>query len=122
MVRPSWDDYFLSLAKAAATRATCLRKQVGAVLVLDRRVVSVGYNGSPPGEAHCTDEGVGCLMEHGHCVATVHAEVNAIAQAARHGTRVEGATAYVTIRPCPSCNKLLLAAGVSRVVWADEYP
>lgn len=117
--RPAWDEYFFSLAKAAATRATCLRRKVGCVIVQGKQVVALGYNGSPPGEEHCLD--VGCLMDNNHCIRTTHAEANAIAQAARHGVKVEGATAYVTLEPCRTCAKLLLSAGVAEVKWAEAY-
>lgn len=119
MSRVSWDEYFFQLARAAATRSTCDRKHVGCVLVRDRSVLASGYNGSVTGEAHCTD--AGHLMEAGHCVRTVHAEANAIALAAKHGTRVESATAYVTATPCSSCYKLLLNAGVVRIVAGERY-
>ena len=117
--RLGWDRYFLSMARVAATRATCTRKQVGAVIVLDRRVLSTGYNGSLRGEPHCTE--VGCHMEEGHCIRTVHAEANAILQAARHGTRLEGATIYTTASPCWPCFKLIANAGIVRVCYAEQY-
>lgn len=118
-LRPSWDEYFVGIARQAASRATCKRKQVGAVLVRDRAILSTGYNGSVRGLPHCIDDG--CVMEDGHCVATVHAEANAIAQAAKHGARIDGATCYVTASPCWGCAKLLLNAGVIRVVYGEEY-
>jgi len=92
--RPTWNQYFAELATLTAARSTCPRASVGCVLVKDNRVVSTGYNGSAPGMPHCTD--VGCFTEHNHCIRTIHAEVNAIAQAARTGVTTEGATAYVT--------------------------
>jgi dCMP deaminase len=119
MYRPSWDQYFMSVAKVAATRATCPRKSVGAVIVKDRQVLTTGYNGSLPNEPHCIE--VGCDLQHNHCVRTVHAEVNAILQAAKHGTSVSGATLYVTAKPCPNCTKLAIGAGISRIVYAEEY-
>lgn len=119
MSRPSWDEYFLSIAQAAATRATCDRKHVGAVLVRDRQILATGYNGSVRGAPHCDDAGHD--MQDGHCVRTVHAEANAIAQAARAGTRVDGATLYVTAFPCWPCMKLVINAGVVRVVYKDAY-
>lgn len=115
MSRPSWDEYFGGVAEVVATRATCDRAYVGAVLVRDRRILSTGYNGSPPGEPHCDD--VGHTMSNGHCIATSHAELNAIAQAARAGARLEGATCYVTHAPCPGCRKALASAGIIRVVY-----
>jgi len=118
-VRPSWDQYFLKLAMLASERATCPRMHCGCVLVKDRYVLSTGYNGSLPGLEHC--EEVGCLIVDGHCVRTNHAEMNAIAQAARHGVPIEGATAYVTNMPCTTCAKALLAAGIGRVVVFSDY-
>lgn len=117
--RPSWDEYFLEIAKLVSTRATCPRASVGAVLVLDKRIVATGYNGAPPGEPHCTE--VGCLMEDGHCQRAIHAEVNAIAQAAQFGVAVRGATLYVYDslgrgRECRECRKVVKAAGVMKVV------
>lgn len=118
-MRPSWDQYFLKLAMLASERATCPRMHCGCVLVKDRYVLSTGYNGSLPGLEHC--EEVGCLIVDGHCVRTNHAEMNAIAQAARHGVPIEGATAYVTNMPCTTCAKALLSAGIRRVVVFSDY-
>ena len=95
--RVTWDEYFMNIARVVATRATCDRKHVGAVLVRDKTILSTGYNGSIRGLPHCTE--VGCLMENDHCVRTVHAEANAILQAARHGVRIEGADIYVSDVP-----------------------
>lgn len=118
-VRPSWDEYFLGMAAMVARRATCDRKHVGAVLVRERNVLSTGYNGSIAGHPHCDD--VGHLIEDGHCVRTVHAESNAVAQAARNGVRVDEATCYVTAAPCWPCFRLLANAGVSQVVYSEQY-
>ena len=117
--RPSWDHYFMSLAHTVATRATCDRKHVGALLVRDRVILSTGYNGSVRGMKHC--EEVGHLMEDGHCIRTIHAEQNAIAQAAMHGTRIEGADLYVTASPCWICFKLVANVGVKRIVYGEFY-
>lgn len=117
--RPSWDEYFMELAGVAASRSTCLRRAVGAVLVRDRRILATGYNGSPPGFPHCTEEG--CLIRDGHCVRTVHAEMNAVVQAALHGVSIDGATVYCTSFPCLHCAKVLIGAGVKRVVYRDAY-
>lgn len=117
--RASWDDYFLQMAKQAATRATCDRKLVGAVIVRDKSVLATGYNGSIRGLPHCDE--VGHLMIGGHCARTVHAEVNAVAQAARNGTRVEGATIYVTAFPCLGCMKMIANAGIAKVVYDEIY-
>jgi dCMP deaminase len=117
--RVSWDRYFLDIAKVVATRATCDRKLVGAVLVRDRTVLACGYNGSIRGMPHCSE--VGHDMENGHCVATIHAEANAILQAARNGVAIEGADAYITASPCWNCFKLLANAGVKRIVYGEFY-
>jgi dCMP deaminase len=117
--RPSWDSYFLRIADAASERSTCLRRSVGAVLVRDRRILATGYNGAPEGLPHCLD--VGCLMVDGHCVRTLHAEQNALLQAAAHGVSTQGATVYVTSEPCFHCTKMLLNARVQRIVYRDPY-
>jgi dCMP deaminase len=118
-MRASWDEYFLRIAAEVATRATCKRRHVGAVAVRDRSIVATGYNGSVRGLAHCED--VGCLMVEDHCARTVHAEANAVAHAAREGARLAGSTIYVTAAPCWACFRLLVNAGVERVVYSDEY-
>lgn len=117
--RASWDEYFMNLATVVATRATCDRKHVGAVLVRERTVLSTGYNGSIRGLPHCDE--VGHMMENGHCVATVHAEANAIVQAAMNGVAIEGATIYTTASPCWPCFKLIANAGVKRIVYGEFY-
>jgi len=109
------------MASTVSTRATCLRKKVGAVIVIDRTIISTGYNGSLPGTAHCDDQGVGCMMENGHCVRTVHAEVNAIAQAARNGHATRNSTIYCTASPCWPCFKLIVNAGITTVVFEEFY-
>lgn len=119
--RIPWDDYFMGIAREVSLRGTCGRKQVGAVLVRDRTILSTGYNGSPRGQPHCVEEGVGCEMDNGHCVRTVHAEANAIAQAARNGVSSVGSTLYTTASPCYLCAKLIVNAGVVRVVYDREY-
>ena len=108
--RVSWDEYFMNIARVVATRATCDRKHVGAVLVRDKTILSTGYNGSIRGLPHCTE--AGHMMEDGHCVATVHAEANAIIQAAKNGVAIEGATIYTTASPCWPCFKLIANAGL----------
>jgi dCMP deaminase len=126
--RPSWDEYFLKIAAEVAKRSTCLRRQIGAVLVLGKRILATGYNGAPSGLPHC--EQVGCLRErmsvpsgerHELCRG-LHAEMNAFLQAARYGSRIEGASLYCTHHPCILCSKMLINAGVRRVVIADDYP
>ncbi|MCP4901972.1 MAG: dCMP deaminase family protein [bacterium] len=118
MNRISWDRYFLNLATQAATRSTCSRKHVGAVIVRDKTVLSTGYNGSVRGAPHCTE--AGCLMENSHCIRTVHAEANALIQAARHGIRLEDAQIYVTASPCFNCFKLIVNAGI-RIIFFGEF-
>jgi dCMP deaminase len=120
VTRPGWDEYFMEIARTVATRATCPRAQVGAVLTRAHRILTTGYNGAPRGVAHCTE--VGCLMVDGHCQRATHAEANAIVQGALHGVSLEGATAYCTHQPCSGCSKLLISAGVRRIVYAQAYP
>jgi dCMP deaminase len=117
--RSSWDKYFMDIAKQVATRATCDRKHVGALLVRDRIILSTGYNGSIRGLPHCDQ--VGHMLENDHCVATVHAEANAIIQAAKNGVRIDGATIYTTASPCWPCFKLIANAGVTRIVFGEFY-
>ena len=117
--RPSWDAYFLTIAAAVSQRSTCLRRSVGAVLVRDRRILVTGFNGAVRGQPHCLD--VGCDMQDGHCVRSVHAEVNAVIQAALHGVSTMGSTLYCTSQPCHGCTKVLLNAGVVEVVYAEPY-
>ncbi|MGQ9541775.1 MAG: deoxycytidylate deaminase [Armatimonadota bacterium] len=118
--RPSWDEYFMRIAKEVATRATCPRRSVGAVIVLDRRILTTGYNGAPHGLAHCTE--VGCKIVDGHCQRALHAEQNAILQAALNGVSTRGATMYVTCQPCNACAKMIINAGIMRVVFEGDYP
>jgi len=118
-MRSSWDEYFMMLAEDVSTRATCDRKHVGCILVKDKRVISTGFNGSLPGLPHCDD--IGHLMIAGHCKRTVHAEANAVTLAAKHGISVDGATAYINTFPCDNCFKILVAAGIKRIVYNDMY-
>ena len=117
--RLDWDTYFMNIAQQVATRATCDRKLVGAVLVRDRTILSTGYNGSTRGTPHCDE--IGHMMEDGHCVRTVHAEANAIVQAAKNGVRIEGATIYTTASPCWPCFKLIANAGIVCIVYGEIY-
>jgi dCMP deaminase len=117
--RASWDEYFMSIAQVVATRSTCPRKYVGAVIVRNRTILSTGYNGSIRGMPHCSD--VGHMMEEGHCVATIHAEANAIIQAARNGVSIEAATVYVTASPCWSCFKQIANSGIGRICFGEFY-
>jgi dCMP deaminase len=109
----------MAIGREVATRSTCDRKHVGAVIVRDKMILATGYNGSIRGLSHCDDEGH--MMEDGHCVRTVHAEANAIVQAARNGVRLEGADIYVTASPCFGCFKLIANAGLSRIVFGEFY-
>jgi dCMP deaminase len=117
--RASWDEYFMNIAREVATRSTCDRKHVGAVIVRDKSILATGYNGSVRGLPHCDDEGH--LMEDGHCVRTVHAEANSIAQAARNGMRIDGADIYVTASPCWGCFRLIANAGIVKIVFGELY-
>jgi len=117
--RVSWEQYFMNIAHEVATRATCDRKRVGAVIVRNRTILSTGYNGSIRGLPHCSE--VGHMMVNSHCVRTVHAEANAIVQAARNGVAIEGAEIYVTASPCWECFKLIANAGIKRIFFGEFY-
>ena len=125
---PSWDEYFMTLANQVATRTTCMRRGVGAVIVKERRILATGYNGVPAGLAHCAE--TGCLRQqlgvpsgqrHEICRG-LHAEQNAIIQAARMGVSIEGATLYCTHFPCVICAKIIANSGISRLVYRHSYP
>lgn len=126
--RPDWDEYFMEIMETVAKRANCDRGRSAAVIVKDRRIVSTGYVGAPAGLPTCDE--IGHLIkvayderggEHKHCVRTTHAETNAIAQAAKHGTSIDGATVYCRMTPCLDCTKLLINAGIVRVVCQRRY-
>jgi dCMP deaminase len=117
--RVDWHTYFMNIARQAATRATCDRKHVGAVIVRDRTILSTGYNGSIRGMPHCDD--IGHMIENDHCVATVHAEANAIIQAAKNGVRIDGAEIYTTASPCWNCFKLIANAGIGAIYYGEFY-
>lgn len=126
--RPSWDEYFLGIARLVATRSTCLRRQVGAVVVKNKQILATGYNGAPSGLEHC--DKVGCMREqmkipsgqrHELCRA-LHAEQNAFLQAARHGISVDGATLYITNQPCSICAKMIINAGIGKIIIEGDYP
>lgn len=119
MTRVDWHTYFMNIARQAATRSTCDRKHVGAVIVRDKTILSTGYNGSIRGMPHCDE--VGHLMENDHCVATVHAEANAIIQAARNGVRIDGAEIYTTASPCWNCFQLIANGGLHAVYYGEFY-
>jgi len=118
-MRPDWDTYFMDIATAVASRSTCDRAGVGAVFVRDKRILTTGFNGSPSGQEHCDD--VGHLLVGGHCVRTIHAELNAIIQAALHGITLRDSTCYVTHFPCLGCAKALANVGLARLVYRDDY-
>ena len=127
-VRPSWDEYFITITREVAKRSTCLRAKVGAVMVRDRSILATGYNGAPAGMPHCLE--AGCLIYESktpagdneeNCFRTIHAEINAIAQAARNGMRIEGADIYVTHTPCIHCFKVLVNTGIRRVFYEQSY-
>lgn len=126
--RPSWDEYFAEMLNTVKKRSTCLRRDVSAIIVKDNRIISTGYNGSPKGVKHC--EELGCLREklnvpsgerHELCRG-IHAEQNAIIQAAKLGVSIEGATLYCTHQPCILCAKMIVNSGISRVVYGEGYP
>jgi dCMP deaminase len=126
--RPDWDIYFLKIAQLASTRSTCLRRQVGAVLVKDRNILATGYNGAPSGLAHCAD--TGCLREKDHIPSGerhelcrgLHAEQNAIIQAASHGVSIRGSVLFCTNFPCVICSKMLINAGIRVIHYENGYP
>jgi dCMP deaminase len=127
MARPSWDEYFMEITRLVVSRSTCVRRQVGAVIVKDKKILATGYNGAPSGLPHCLE--VGCLRDemgipsgerHELCRG-LHAEQNAIIQAAYHGVSINGATLYCTNLPCIICTKMLINSGITRVVYGEGY-
>jgi dCMP deaminase len=125
--RPTWNEYFMLMAKLASTRSTCLAFPVGAVIVKNRQVLATGYNGSPSGTVHCIAQGF-CYEGLSSCDAStdlpsraVHAEANAIAQASKHGIPTDGATIYVTLEPCLACLKLIISAGIKEVFYEADF-
>ncbi len=118
--RPSWDHYFMAIAKIIGTRSSCDRLRAGAVLVKDKRIIATGYNGAPPGLPNCDE--IGHMIEERHCVRTIHAEHNAILQAAKlSGTSTDGTTVYMKYLPCIHCCKYIVAAGIKRLVYVKDY-
>lgn len=129
MKRPTWDEYFMEMAELTAKRSTCVRRSVGAVIVKDRHAIATGYNGAPRGIAHCEERG-GCIRQklnvpsgqrHELCMA-LHAEQNAIIQAAAMGHGIEGGTIYITHQPCAICAKMIINSGIKRIVIKEGYP
>jgi len=129
MCRPSWDEYFMKITELVASRATCLRRKVGAVLVRNKRILTTGYNGPPSDIPHCEERG-GCIRdelkipsgERMELSRAIHAEQNAIIQAAKVGISIEGSTLYVTTHPCFTCSKMLINAGVKKIIYKEGYP
>ncbi|MDA8234934.1 MAG: cytidine/deoxycytidylate deaminase family protein [Clostridia bacterium] len=128
MSRPDWDQYFMEIARVIAQRSTCLRRQVGAVIIRDNRILTTGYNGAPAKLKHCLE--IGCIREkmqvpsgerHELCRA-IHAEQNALIQAAVHGVSIDNSTIYITAQPCVLCAKMIVNAGIKKVVFAGDYP
>lgn len=126
--RPSWDQYFLTITRQVAERSTCKRAKVGAVIVRDKNILATGYNGAPAGLAHCTE--VGCLIYESktpsgeieeNCYRTIHAEINAIAQAAKNGVSIRDAAIYVTHTPCIHCMKVLINTGITKIFYERDY-
>ncbi len=126
--RPSWDEYFQTITRDVADRSTCIRRHVGAIVVKDKRILATGYNGAPSGLPHCLT--TGCLREelgipsgqkHELCRGA-HAEQNAVIQAAKYGVSIDGATVYCTNQPCIVCAKILINAGISKIVYENSYP
>ncbi|MBN2160522.1 MAG: cytidine/deoxycytidylate deaminase family protein [Spirochaetes bacterium] len=127
MARPSWDDYFMKIAEDVATRSTCIRRSVGAIIVKDKRILTTGYNGAPSNISHCTEET--CLRtkfnvpsgERHELCRGLHAEQNAIIQAAYHGVSINNSTIYVTHQPCSICTKMLINAGIAKIICREPY-
>ncbi len=125
--RPEWDEYFMEIAEIVKERSTCLRRKVGAIIVKDNRILSTGYNGAPKGLSHCST--TGCLRanlnvpsgERHELCRGLHAEQNAIIQAAVFGTAIDGATIYTTLSPCVVCTKMIINAGIKRIVLREDY-
>ncbi|MBP1045895.1 ComE operon protein 2 [Enterococcus sp. BWM-S5] len=117
--RIPWDQYFMAQSVLLALRSTCTRLEVGATIVRDKRIIAGGYNGSVSGDVHCIDED--CYVVDGHCVRTIHAEMNAVLQCAKFGIPTEGAEIYVTHFPCLQCTKMVLQAGIKKIHYLKDY-
>lgn len=119
MERIQWKEYFMAQSQLLALRSTCTRLSVGATIVKDNRVIAGGYNGSVSGEVHCIDEG--CYIEDGHCIRTIHAEMNALLQCSKMGVSTDQADIYVTHFPCIHCTKSIIQAGIKKIYYANDY-
>jgi len=128
VARPDWNEYFMEITELVATRSTCLRREVGAIIVKENRILSTGYNGAPSGLAHCLE--IGCLRdkmnipsgERQELCRGIHAEQNALIQAAKFGIALDGSTVYVTTQPCITCSKLIINAGIKKIIYKNPYP
>lgn len=118
-MRKDWHEYFMDIAELVSTRSTCDRKKVGAVIVKDKNILATGYNGSIAGLPHCDE--IGHDMVSGHCVRTIHAEQNAIVQAAKHGVKIQDAEIYINTYPCWNCFKLIANSGIKKIYYKDAY-
>jgi dCMP deaminase len=116
MTRPSWDEYFMEIARIVATRATCPRAAVGSVIVSNKKIISTGYNGSPSNTKHCYE--IGCFMFENHCIRTIHSEANALLYAKQD---LSNATIYTTYQPCINCSKLIMGAGITKIIYKHQY-
>ena len=119
MTRADWPEYFMNIAKEVATRSTCDRKHVGSVIVRDKTILSTGYNGSIRGMPHCDE--AGHMMENDHCITTIHAEANAVLQAAKNGVMIDKAEVYISASPCWPCFKMLANAGIKKIYYGEVY-
>lgn len=119
MIRQPWDNYFISIAEQISTRSTCIRKQVGCVIVKNRTIIATGYNGSLPNQPHCIDDD--CFLLDNHCIRTIHAETNAINQAAKNGVSLEDAIIYCTLEPCWYCFKNIISVGIKQIYYKESY-
>jgi dCMP deaminase len=117
--RVSWEEYFMNIAQEVATRSTCNRKHIGAVIIRDKTILSTGYNGSIRGLPHCDE--VGHEMENDHCVRTIHAEANAIVQAAKNGVAIDGGEIFITASPCYNCFKMIANSGIRKIFFGEFY-
>lgn len=128
--RPSWDEYYMEITRVVASRSTCVRRHVGAVIVKGQRLLCTGYNGAPCGLPHCGEPGVGCIRaanqvpsgQRQELCRGLHAEQSAVVQAAMYGVPIQGATIYSTHQPCSACTKILINAGIKRIVYQHGYP